>query len=102
MANNKKLIRCVPSAIFYDISRGTYNFETVRVYFGFDNYRADVEQIVELCEAIMEAYPGVILKNMDVCSISRVQSDRHANQTMVCVPLASEIVRNNLSEYAVL
>jgi predicted transcriptional regulator len=88
--------------MFHDLSHGTYNFETVKVYFGFDNYRADLDQIIELSTTLIQEYPGVTLKNMEVCSVTHVQSDRHARQTMVCAHMDAETVRNNLNEYTVL
>lgn len=62
-----------------------YNANNVYIYYGSNTYNHSVEHVMELCNAVKADYPEVELKDIEVRSIGKHESDRHANMTMVIV-----------------
>ena len=100
--SSNKVIRCVNSSALHDIRRDQYKCDVVCVYYGFDNYNKTVEQIVALSDLVKNEMPDVSTQDMDVCEITRNQSNRHAGQTMIQVRAKAECVSQNIENYVVL
>jgi hypothetical protein len=98
----QRVIRCVHAANLRDIKNGTYESDTVGVYYGFGNYNRTAKQIMTLVEVIKDELYGVELDEMEVYEITRAQSDRHAHCTMVYVSVSPDVVRENITDYTIL
>lgn len=96
------VIRCVHGSTLREIKNGTYNAEKVGVYYGFENYKRTAKQILELINVIQEEMHGIELDEMEVYEITRAQSDRHANCTMVYISVNPDVVRENIGDYTIL
>ena len=62
-----------------------YNRGRVFVYYGDNTYKHSVKHILDLCNAIIEDYPAMEYKDMEVRTINTSQSNRHAHITMIGV-----------------
>ena len=102
MTTKKNVIRCIHSVQFRDIKNGSYAFDQVGVYYGFNNYNRTAKQILELIDIIKAEVPGVEMSELNVYEITTAQSDRHAHYTMVQVYVNVDVVRNNLCNYIIL
>ena len=97
-----KILRCIHESEFRAIKNGVFKNKKVGVYYGFDNYGRTAEQIMLLCDIVKTEIPHVALSDMSVYEITRAQSIRHANMTMIHVEESVENVANNIDNYTIL
>jgi hypothetical protein len=105
----KQIIKCIPTKQFQAIRDGEFpfdpnglSFDTIGVYFGFDNHCANFAQLLELTAAVKNEYPDLTDDLVRVCYITQDQSECHANQIMLHAYVPSDIVRRDIEDYIIL
>lgn len=95
------IVRCIKEKDYIAIRDGKYNHQTVYVYYGFNNYRADIQHINAVAEMIRyELYAEHITvrdTDMTIHYVTREESIRHAGYTMIYVMVDTRVVNNNLA-----
>jgi hypothetical protein len=97
-----KLIKCIHSYSRNAIKDGSFDSESVSVYYGFDTYNRNAEHHLELIGLIAEEFPRIDLKDIDFYEITTGQSNRHAHMTMAHVSVPVAHVRERIDEYHIL
>ena len=64
--------------------------EKISVWYGFNNYRCDLNHIHELREAVKRDYPDMDDEEIYVYYVQPQESIRHARFTMLCVSIPTE------------
>jgi hypothetical protein len=58
--------------------------------------------MLKLAEAVQNEWPEILDEDMVICEITRSQSVRHANQTMLNIQVDAERVRRNIHLFTAL
>ena len=96
------VIRCMHGGHLRGLKSGTPSPETIGVYYGFNNYSRNIQQLMTLVNVIKAEVPGITEKDMEVYEITPAQSDRHAHHTMIFLYVPTDLVRKNLDNYITL
>ena len=101
----EQAIRCIRERDFNAIKDGQFvrNGQgiSVCVFYGYNNYHDNPAHVSSLAH-IARTETNVDEQDMHVIRISREESIRHANHTMVQVAIDVERVKNNLNNYTIL
>ena len=63
----------------------TYLHGCIGIHYAFNNYRSDVNHILELRDEVLKDYPNMSADEMEVRIIGRHESTRHAGVTTLFV-----------------
>lgn len=62
-----------------------YSDGYMSIHYAFNNYRNDVQHILDLKAEVLKDYPNMSARDMSVCVIGRHESERHAGVTTLIV-----------------
>ena len=97
----KTPIRCLHENDYITIRDGKFTKGFARVYYGFNNYDDSPRHINEIVKVLVdETYCDD--EEMHVHRVTREESIRHANYTMIQVTEAACKIKENLDKYDVL
>lgn len=92
------IIRGLHSKDFAEISAGTYAYDKVAVYYGYNTYRNDMEYINGIVNAVKFEHPEIKLSNMHVHHFTKYHS-AHYDHTFIKILLPVALVKENIHDY---
>ena len=70
--------------------RKAYKYGKVGIHYAFNNYGHDVSHVLALREEVLKDYPSMSDKDMEVWTLSRDETIRHASFTTLFVGIPIE------------
>lgn len=96
------VIRCIREPEFKKLKNSEFINEKIRVYYGFDNYRNDVDFIEDIVSVIKKEHPDIALRDMLVHYVDMHESIQHSDFTTVQVMVDAVYIKRNISNYTIL
>ncbi len=96
------IIRCIKEPEFRKLQNSEFTTEKIRVYYGFDNYRNDVEFIEDIVSVIRKEHSEISLRDMLVHYVDMHESIQHSDFTTVQVMVDVDYIKQNISSYTIL
>ena len=84
-----RLIKMVDECVFWmsdEEVRSSFP-ESVRIYYGYNNYRNDLAHISDLKKAVWRDYETVQVSDMHVMTLSQSETTRHASMTVIGIEI---------------
>jgi hypothetical protein len=98
----KQIIRAIREKDYCDLRSGVFNQTQVAVYYGCNNYRSDMQQMIEISGKISEENAGIGNEDIHAYQVTRDESVRHASFMMLWCLVDASVVKDNLSNYTIL
>lgn len=86
-------LKLVEESTFYmseEEVRRDFEYRKVGIHYAFNNYCHDVSHVLALREEVLKDYPSMSDKDMEVWTLSRDETIRHANFTTLFVRIPIE------------
>ena len=98
----KEIIRGVYHFDLNEIRNGTYDNNSVFVFYGLNEWRYDPIFVNEIVEVIQKEFPNIDVQAMRVSKINTTIGRNNVGRIMVRIELDVKTVRNNIFDYTIL